>query len=96
MMQFTPTGASYALTQTGASVSQTLTAPQAAASALYVYNAGANKAYIAWGVGATTASATSMPVAPGAYFVIGKGYADTVAVFGTNSDVFHIMAGEGQ
>lgn len=94
MQQFTPCE-NHAMTMTGSSVNQALSAPGAAASALYVYNGATVPLAIRWGTGAQTAVATDFTLAPGAYFVIGKGYADNVAAIGA-SGTLYISAGEGQ
>lgn len=95
MQQFTPCGASYALAMTGSSVPQALTTPQAAASALYLYNGGTVIIAVRWGSGAQTAVTTDFTLAPGAYFVVGKGFADNVAAIGA-SGTLYVTAGEGQ
>lgn len=95
MQQFTPCGTSYALTMTGASVPQALTTPQAAASGLYLYNGGTVVVSVRWGSGAQTAVTTDFTIAPGAYFVVGKGQADNVAAIGA-SGTLYLTPGEGQ
>jgi hypothetical protein len=93
MQQFTPCE-NHALVMTGSSVNQALTLG-APASALYLYNGGTVIISVRWGVGAQTAVATDFTMAPGSYFVIGKGYADNVAAIGA-SGTLYISAGEGQ
>jgi hypothetical protein len=80
---------------TGSSVNQALSAPGAASSALYLYNGGTVAVAVRWGLGAQTAVATDFTIAPGAYFVVGKGYADNVAAIGA-SGTLYISAGEGE
>jgi hypothetical protein len=94
MQQFTPCE-SHAIAMTGSSVNQALGTPGTNASAMYVYNGGTVIISLRWGAGAQTAVATDFTVAPGAYFVIGKGYADNVAAIGA-SGTLYISPGEGQ
>lgn len=94
MQQFTPNG-SYQLAMTASSVNQALTAPQAASSALYLYNGSTVPIAVRWGLGAQTAVTTDFTIAPGAYFVVGKGYADNVAAIGA-SGTLYVSPGEGQ
>ena len=94
-MQFTPCGAGYALTMTGSSVNQALTTPQAAATGLYVYNGSTVIVAIRWGTGAQTAVTSDFTIAPGAFFVLGKGLADNVAAIGA-SGILYITPGYGE
>jgi hypothetical protein len=94
VQQFTPC-ANHQIVMTGSSVNQALTAPGVAASSLYLYNGGTVVIAVRWGIGAQTALTTDFPMAPGAYFVIGKGVADNVAAIGA-SGTLYISPGEGQ
>jgi cytochrome c biogenesis protein CcdA len=79
------------------SANQALTTPQAAVSAMYIYNAGTTVMFFRFGLGAQTAVATDCMIAPGDRFAVQKGYADNVAVIcpgGTGT--FYVQPGEGQ
>jgi hypothetical protein len=94
VQQFTPC-ANHQIVMTGSSVPQALTAPGIAASSLYLYNGGTVVIAVRWGIGTQTALTTDFSMAPGAYFVIGKGVADNVAAIGA-SGTLYISPGEGQ
>ncbi len=95
MMQFTPNTTSYQLAMTGTSLSQTFNAAGIVAEGLYVYNGGTVAIAMRHGVGAQTALTTDFTIAPGAWFVLGKGFSDTIAAIGA-SGTLYVTPGRGQ
>lgn len=97
MSSFTPSW-NTVVTQTGSNVNTAIGVVGVPVGHLYLYNSGANKAFVKWGAGTQTAASdgTCFAIAPGAYFLVSKGLADNVAVIGTAADVVYISAGEGQ
>jgi hypothetical protein len=94
--QFMPSTPSYTLTMDGTNKSQTFPAAQIYNSAMYLYNSGTVLVRARWGVGAQTAVSTDFAIAPGGYFVVSKGNADTIAAIGATGGVLEITPGEGE
>lgn len=95
MMQFTPNTTSYQLVMTASSVSQTFNAAGIACEGLYVYNGSTVPIALRFGIGAQTAVTTDFTMAPGAWFVLGKGFSDTIAAIGA-SGTLYVTPGRGQ
>src|ERR1700744_3690823 len=84
---------------TASNTSQALNPGDANVSNLRIANAGPNTAFVTWGVGAQTASATtSVPIMSGTVEVFNKGNADTVAAIcaSTQTATVFFSPGEGQ
>jgi hypothetical protein len=93
MFSFFPAG-TVSLAATAASGS---TALDAYAKVVRLYNKGPNTAFIKFGIGATTATTSDMPLPSGAIETFSKDRADTIAAIcaATETATIYITVGEG-
>lgn len=64
---------------------------------MLIHNAGPNLAFVRWGKGAQTATASDMPVPVGSIQTFGKEGADTVAAIApAGTATIYVSPGEGQ
>lgn len=86
MNAFMPSTTTKKITATGTTSSVTFTDNDKAGDAVRVYNANTEAAFLKFGVGAQTATANDLPIAPGAVEVIGVSMAcDTFAAITAGS-----------